>query len=335
MTHFHTRPFHEEDREALVAIGNRDRPAHRQQTAAAWARQDARRKSDEVFLRLVVGDPDTDQAIALLDIVDLNTTGFKLADVCAFDILVDHLCRGQGIGKMLYDLAYDFARQRGAKRMVAAFTEWTPQEPAITFLQARGFAEQERETPSFLDLAAWDPGPYAASLAQARAYGAEFFTLAEAGDTDENRRAYYALEVPLIYDIPRRDDQPFTMEPYEDWLKFVVERPEWRPDLVLLASVGGVWVGECHIVPKLEFPHIGMQWLTGVLKEHRGQGIATALKVHAYEKARAAGVTTVTTGNHADNAPMLAINKKFGFRPEPSEVTYNKVMDDKVVDAGA
>ena len=94
------RPFRPEDRDAIVAIGNRDRPPYRQHTAAAWARNDDRRKPEEVFLRLCVGHPETDQAIAMLDIVDLNTTGFKLKDVCAFEIVVNHEDRGRGIGGM-------------------------------------------------------------------------------------------------------------------------------------------------------------------------------------------------------------------------------------------
>ena len=327
MTAFETRPFRPEDREAIIAIGNRDRPPHRQNTAAAWARQDERRKPELVDIRLVVPDPQTDQAIAFLDASDLNTTGFKMKDVCDFGITVSHEYRRRGIGRMLYEKALDFARERGAKRMVTSFREWTPQEPAIAFLQARGFAEQERETPSFLDLTQWDAAPYTASVAQAEAYGARLFLLAEAGDTEENRRRYYELERTLIYDIPRRDEQPFTFEPYEDWVKFVIERPEWRPELYLLAEVGGEWVGKCQVVPKLEFPHVGMQWLTGVLKDHRGHGLATALKVRAYELAREAGVTIMTTENHEDNAPMLAINRKFGFQPEPAMVSYNKVLD--------
>ncbi len=327
MTAFETRPFRPEDREAIVAIGNRDRPAHRQYTAAAWARQDKRRKPELVDIRLVVPDPQTDQAVAFLAASDLNTTGFKMKDVCDFEITVGHEYRKRGIGRMLYAKALDFARQRGAKRMVTSFCEWTPQEPAIAFLQARGFAEQERETPSFLDLTLWDAAPYQAAVAQAEAYGARIFTLASAGETEENLRRYYDLEVPLIYDIPRRDEQPFTMEPYEDWVKFVIERPEWRPDLCLLAEVDGQMVGKCQVVPKLESPHVGMQWLTGVLKDHRGHGLATALKARAYEMAREAGVTTVTTENHEDNAPMLAINRKFGFQPEPAMVSYNKVLD--------
>ena len=323
---FNIRSFREDDREAIVEIGNRDRPPHRHNTAAAWARRDKLRKPELVDLRLCAADPQSDRPVGFLAASDLNTTGFKMKDVCDFELSVDHACRGCGIASALYDRAFAFAEERGARRMVTGFHEWTPDEPAIAFLKERGFAEQERETPSYLDLTAWDKSPFLGALDQAAAHGARIFSFADAGDTEENRHRYYELEKPLIYDIPRRDEQPFTFEPYDDWVKFVIERPEWQPELVLLAEVGGDWIGECHVVPKLEAPHVGMQWLTGVLKEHRGHGIATALKIRAYERARAAGVTIMTTENHADNAPMLAINTKFGFIPEPSVVVYNKVL---------
>ena len=114
----------------------------------------------------------------------------------------------------------------------------------------------------------------------------------------------------------------------------------------MIAEKDGVWIGKCHVVPKLESPTVGMQWLTGVLKDHRGHGVATALKVRSYERARAAGVTVMTTEDkprRQRKVPMLrpqkrktpgrketkhkaaqAINRKFGFIPEPSVVVYNK-----------
>ena len=96
MTAFETRPFRPEDREAIIAIGNRDRPPHRQSTAAAWARRDKQRKPEQVDIRLVVPDPETDRAIAYLDTSDLNTTGFKMKDVCDFEITVAHESRKRG-----------------------------------------------------------------------------------------------------------------------------------------------------------------------------------------------------------------------------------------------
>ena len=326
MTTFEIRPFREDDREAIVEIRNRDYPPHRQNTTASWARRDKLRKPELVDIRLCAVDPATDRVLGFLAASDLNTTGFKMVDVCDFEVTVDHAHRGQGIASAFYDRVSAFAAERGAKRMVTGFREWTSDEPAIAFLKERGFSEMERETPSYLDLTTWDPSPFSDSLRQAEAYGAKIFTYADLEDTEENRRRYYDLEAPLIYDIPRRDEQPFTFEPFEDWVKFVIERPEWRPELVLLAEVGGEWIGECHVVPKLETPHVGMQWLTGVMKAHRGHGLATALKVRAYERSLAAGITVMTTENHEDNGPMLAINRKFGFIPEPSVVVYNKVL---------
>ncbi len=77
---YEIRPFRPEDREAIVAIGNRDRPPHRQNTAAGWKRMDERRNPETVELRLCIGEP----AIAYMDAADLNTTGFKMQDVVYF-----------------------------------------------------------------------------------------------------------------------------------------------------------------------------------------------------------------------------------------------------------
>ena len=139
MTAFDIRPFREEDREAIVEIGNRDRPQHRQNTAAAWARRDELRKPELVDLRLCAVSPETGKVLAFLGAADLNTTNFKMKDVCDFEISVDHAHRGQGIASALYDRAAAFAAERSAARLVTGFREWTPEEPAIAFLKERGF----------------------------------------------------------------------------------------------------------------------------------------------------------------------------------------------------
>ena len=326
MTTFQLRSFEEGDRDAILETRNRDQPPHRQNTAAAWIRRDALRKPELVDIRLCAVSGEAGHVIGFLGAADLNTTTFKMEDVCDFDIMVDHAHRHQGIGATLYDRAVKFAEERGAKRLVTQFVEWTLDEPGIAFLKKRGFGEMERESPSCLDLTQWDETPFLGSLDQAAAYGVRLFAYDAVEDTDDNRRRLYELDKALIYDIPRRDTQPFTVEPFEDFVRSVIERPEWRPDLHLIAEKGGAWIGKCHVVPKLESPTVGMQWLTGVLKDHRDHGLATALKVSAYQRARAAGVTVMTTENNADNAPMLAINIKFGFVPEPSVVVYNKVL---------
>lgn len=323
---FQIRPFEEGDRDAIVETRNRDQPPHRRNTVTAWVRRDSLRKPELVDIRLCAVISMTGQVAGFLDATDLSTTTFKMEDVCDFGIMVDHAYRQQGIGAALYDRAAAFAEERRAKRLVTQFVEWTPGEPGIAFLEKRGFAEMERESPSCLDLTQWSEAPFLGSSDQAAAYGVQLFSYDSVEDTEDNRRRLYELDRALIYDIPRRDTQPFTVEPFEDFVKSVIERPEWRPDLHVIAAKDGEWIGKCHVVPKLEFPTVGMQWLTGVLKAHRGHGVATALKVAAYRHARAAGVLVMTTENNADNAPMLAINRKFGFAPEPSVVVYNRVL---------
>lgn len=318
------RPFKDSDRAALVAIGNRDRPEHRHNAVASWEFWDAKKSKDQVEIRLIVTDAD-DQPIASLHCTDLNTTDWKMADVCDMDILVDHKHRCQGLGAMLYDKAMTFAGERGAKRVTTGFRETQGADtPAVKFLTARGFAEQEREKPSYLDLQTWDATPFLPYLQKAEAAGARLFTYADVKDNEENQRKLYNIFVPIIYDIPRRDDQPFTIEPFEKFIE-MKDHPKWTPELLQLAALGDEWVGMTHLMPTFDRPDVS-QWITGVTKEARDKGIATAMKVKNYMKAQERGFRVITTENHEDNGPMLAVNVKFGFQPEPHMVLWNKPL---------
>jgi GNAT superfamily N-acetyltransferase len=54
-----------------------------------------------------------------------------------------------------------------------------------------------------------------------------------------------------------------------------------------------------------------------VLKEYRGRKIALALKLLATRYARSLGATFIRTNNDSKNEPILAINRKLGYKPEP------------------
>ena len=62
---------------------------------------------------------------------------------------------------------------------------------------------------------------------------------------------------------------------------------------------------------------------TGVVRQYRGRKIALALKVLAARYARVHGARTVQTENDSRNAPVLAINRRMGYRPRPG--TYQLV----------
>ena len=53
------RPFQDSDRAAIIEGRNKTRPAHHQRSITEWERDDARRPTEEVSLRLCVSTPAT------------------------------------------------------------------------------------------------------------------------------------------------------------------------------------------------------------------------------------------------------------------------------------
>ena len=66
--------------------------------------------------------------------------------------------------------------------------------------------------------------------------------------------------------------------------------------------------------------------MTGVRRAYRGRGIALVLKLLAIRYARSLGALFVRTHNDSGNAPMLAINRKLGYQPEPGIYGLKKMM---------
>ena len=56
-------------------------------------------------------------------------------------------------------------------------------------------------------------------------------------------------------------------------------------------------------------------WMTGIRRDCRGRGIATALKSAAIAAAREAGVPVLRAQNDLANAAMRRVNEKLGYRP--------------------
>jgi GNAT superfamily N-acetyltransferase len=317
MTMLDIRPFQDEDRAAINEFRNRDRPAHHQSTIAEWERNDARRAAGEVSLRLCVGTP----AIAYLYAVDRSTTPRRKPGVCGVTLWVAQERRNQGIGSALYDEAVKFAQARSAARIQTWLMLYAPNEPGIRFVQQRGFMELDRVVPVMLDLTAFDRAQFVSPAPD----GIRFFSYAEAGDTGENRRKLYALAARIDQDVPSNDvhGEP---PPFEEWQKRF-DQPEQDPNaLIVAADDAGEWIGISQLGFQ-EHSNIAWTFLTGVLREYRGQGIALALKLRTIDAAIARRCPLITTENHEDNAPMRAINKKLGFVPDAPQISYSKDME--------
>jgi mycothiol synthase len=311
------RLFREEDRAAVVALDTREQPPHRRYTAAQWQRWDSQMSGQEVFIRLVAGDP----AIAYLQVTDFNTIRRSMPNVCHMHLIVAPEHRRRGIGSALFARALAFARERNAYNLTADIVAHSPDEPGYEFLKKRDFWELERQQPSYLDLATFDLSRFANARKRVEREGVRLLTYADLPDTTEQRRALYDLWIRLEADTPHRYSLRFKQEPFEQWVQNNIEQPEWTPEAVVLAESADRWIGLTTLRFREE-TNVGDTWLTGVLPEYRGRGIATALKLRAMEAAKERGCPVITTGNQQDNAPMLAINRKLGFVAEPPLVLY-------------
>lgn len=314
------RPFGEEDRATIIEMLNKLSQPHRRESAEIWRSWDNMRPKDEVSMRLVVGTP----AIAYVNAVDRGTSAWRNPGKCGFQLVVNEKHRHQGIGDMLYRKVLDFARERNLKKLRTTVIEATGAEPAVAFLKKRGFVELERMKPSHLDVTSFDAAPFNGAIERVEQIGIRLFSYADLEDTEENRHKLYDLCTQIDREMPHRDPQATESPSYDFWIQ-EINQPYWCWDSIILAESDGKWVG----VTQLCFDpdtNIGGTATTGVLKEYRGRGLATALKLRVIEVAKAHNCPTITTENQEDNAPMLAINRKLGFQPDWHYVSYVKEL---------
>jgi mycothiol synthase len=289
---FDLRPYQETDEEAVKRIG----------AVAAEER-------DCAALRLVAGEP----IAGHVQIVDRSTTPIRRQGVCDMYLIVAPQRRRQGMGSALYQAAMSFAQARQARRVKTWFD--SADEDATAFYSRRGWVEIEREYPSTLDVRAFDPSRFRSAIERVERQGVRLLTYAEAGDTPEHRRKLYDLVTAAREHSPWQESAPDVQEPFESWAESM---EKWPAETLLIAEVDGRWVG---VTTRPDWPY------TGVLLEYRGRGIATALKARQIALHQAAGGEVIETENHANNAPMLAVNRKLGYVFGSPSVTYQKVLE--------
>lgn len=238
--------------------------------------------------------------------------------VFAMGVRVAAEVQRQGIGQALYERLNTFALQSGAERIKGEVRESYP--GALAWARRRGFEIESHVYDSVLDLTSWDPTPWTEPIALAEATGIRFTTLAAEESDDPNLRRCHALFTRLVPDIPGNEETPEF--PYDLWHQHISQDQTWRPDQIFLAVDGETWMG----LTQLQARSSGGLYtnFTGVTREYRGRGVALALKLVALRYARAAGYPYVRTHNHSTNAPMLAVNRRLGFVPEPGHFNLER-----------
>lgn len=132
----------------------------------------------------------------------------------------------------------------------------------------------------------------------------------------------YQLEQDLLEDVPM--PEKYESEPFESWWAHF-NREEVKFEYMFLALDGERPVGLSQIRPNSVDPTLALTGLTGVRREYRRRGLATALKLAAMSNAKALGVKSLYTDNEENN-PMLQLNYRLGFEPKFNLCSFSKML---------
>ncbi|MCO5297366.1 MAG: GNAT family N-acetyltransferase [Fimbriimonadaceae bacterium] len=212
------------------------------------------------------------------------------------------------------------AHELGARRVRTMVSSLVPE--CIAVLEARGYEEVERFPVTCLELETFDPSPFGGT---------------DLGEIDIVPLTRFIERhpddwLPRIwrFDMELSRDMPFQEKwaeiPLETYRGQYVDVPSFDPALHFVALSGEVLAGitMLNIVPS--DPTLLGTGLTGVHRAYRRRGLATALKLRAFEAARARGVARIVTENESSN-PMLDLNVRLGFRPVYDEVVLARAHD--------
>jgi GNAT superfamily N-acetyltransferase len=248
------------------------------------------------------------------DIVGCNETARRpnmVSGTFFVEAIVLPAFQQRGLGKQLYDNAVEFARTHGANRLICEVRDYNP--VWLKIAQARGFQIDRHIFESTIDLATFDETRFAGVIESVRTQGIRFFTLADAGNTEANQRQLYEVNKITGLDIPGYEG---NFPRFEDFTRYVFQASWFRAAGQFLAADGERWIG-LGAVGYFSESNSTYNMMTGVLSEYRGRKIAQALKLLTIRRSREWGAAYIRTNNDSQNAPILAINRKLGYKPQP------------------
>ena len=287
---------------ALLAARDPEPP-----TPALLAEWEGNAPAGLIRQRLVAFD---DQGV-LIGHSDAASWPWELPGQFWLSVVVAPDARHRGLGARLAEQSLAFAHEQSAARLDAEVRD--NNIDSLRFAEHLGFQMRRHIFESRLALATFDDTPFGGALQHAEAAGVHFITLADLGDTEAAQRRLYAINATLARDVPGREGD---FMPFDQFRKTVCSASWYRPDGQIIAVAGENWIGMAA-VGYFENTNSMYNMFTGVDPSWRGKGIALALKLLAIGCARGYGADSIRTNNDSENAPMLAVNRKLGYQPEP------------------
>ena len=312
------RPFQPGDYPALVDIHNSRGIVWPEwpRSAAAWAALDAARSPKSLHARWMAEEAGRPVGFAacLRGPAAFPPLSFQI------DIQVHPLFQRRGIGSALYEQLVLWLQAYAPPALRAdAFTN-LPQ--GFPFLEKRGFFEAFRETPVHLDVAAFDPRPYAALEPALEGDGIVIRSLPElAGDPGRDRKLY-DLYWEASEDMPH-EGGPRERPDFSAWLSWGLNDACILQEAYFVAVRGEEYVGLRELYTYTDGGAL-LGSLLGVRREYRRRGIGLALQLRGIAYARQKGYRLLKTCTALQNDRMQALFDKLGFARDPQWLQCQK-----------
>ena len=128
----------------------------------------------------------------------------------------------------------------------------------------------------------------------------------------------YGQDIPMPRGVERE------REPFNEFIKDQTDYEKNYYAAEIIAVKNNKYIGSTDLeyYPKSE-PYKAWTGSLGVIKEFRRMGLATALKIIAFQKLIEKEIYEVRTDNEINN-PMYKINVSLGFKPVPFSLDYLK-----------
>ena len=315
------REWRPEDLPRAVELQNRyARPAQRQ-TLQDVERWESMADPNEVRVRLVL-----ESGAELTGVAGVGDGGKWRPPDGSWGIWmrIDDVLKRKGIGSTVADALEQFARGHGAPSVTAGLRG--DEQDGITFAERRGYKEFHRRQTSYLDLTRFDAARFDQPDAIAKRGGYRLASYEElaalAADADALRHQIHDLHSATWRDVPTPEIPPAPS--FEDLMRFALDSPTFEPRATTFALRGDELVG--LTLADVNGSGIGYTFMTGVLASARGNDLALAMKLRAIDVLTRRGVELFGTTNDKDNVPMLTVNRKLGYDPEPPNIRMKKAL---------
>gem|GEM_PF-525948 len=313
------RPFHDPDWPIVSAIASAragaDAPGHE-----LWLLR--RQKFDEsrYFRRhYVVENAEVKQIVAYGAVEQtIYLPRYRLL------LLMDPQWLNQGAGDLLLDRLIEDLHE--AEAITVSCRQRASETELVRLLESRGFVETSRLAELRLELADADVSPLAAQLQHFDSDGISISTFAEERVRDPRCvEKLYELTTLLDEDDPARG--PFVPPAYNAreallWLQM----PYVLPDAYFIAKRGDEYVGVSDVSRFEAVPGGLTQGFTGVKREYRRRGLATALTLQGITYARANGYQLIQSSIRPQQTAIRALHEKLGFQLLSESLTLEKCL---------